>query len=81
MKESFLIFTPNPPSISAMPSSHKTSQYKKIKSDIKNILDDYKINDLANQEMKLFNFIDMTFEEMNPSHLHKIIKKFTLFKG
>ena len=76
MKESFLIFTPNPPSVSTMPSSRKTSQYKKIKSDIKKILDDYKINDLANQEMKLFNFIDMTFEEMNPSHLHKIIKKF-----
>ena len=76
MTESFLIFIPNPPSISLMPLSNKRTKFEKIKLDIKNILEDYKINDLANQEMKLFNFLDMTFEEMNPSHLHKIIKKF-----
>ena len=76
MTESFLIFTPNPPCITTMSSSNKQSQFKRIKNDIKNILEDYKNNDLANQEMKLFNFIDITFEEMNPSHLHKIIRKF-----
>ena len=76
MTESFLIFTPNPPSITTMTSSNKQSQFKRIKNEIKNILEDYKNNDLKNQEMKLFNFIDITFEEMNPSHLHKIIRKF-----
>ena len=76
MTESFLIFTPNPPCITTMSSSNKQSQFKRIKNDIKNILEDYKNNDLANQEMKLFNFIDITFEEMNPNHLHKIIRKF-----
>ena len=76
MTESFLIFTPNPPSITTMSSSNKQTQRKKIISNIKNILEDYKINDLANQEMKLFNFIDEKLEGMNPSHLHKIIKKF-----
>ena len=76
MTESFLIFIPNPPEISLMPPSNKQYQFKNIQLDIKNILEDYKKNDLANQEMKLFNFIDITFGEMNSSHLHKIIKKF-----
>ena len=38
MTESFLIFTPNPPSITTMSSSNKHTQRKKIISNIKNIL-------------------------------------------
>ena len=58
---SFLIFNPNPPSISTMPPSGKESQLKKIKNKLQSILGDYKIYDLGHQEMKLFNFIEQNF--------------------
>jgi uncharacterized protein YbgA (DUF1722 family) len=43
---------------------------------LKIILDNYKIDDLTNQEMNLFSFFDEKLEKMEKSHLHKIIKKF-----
>ena len=73
---SFLIFNPNPPSISTMPPSGKESQLKKIKNKLQSILGDYKIYDLGHQEMKLFNFIEQNFEEMPSNYLYKIVKKF-----
>ena len=76
MTESFLIFTPNPPNISNLNTAGKSSEWKTLTKNLQSILDNYKKNDLMHQEMKLFNFLDETFEEMSPSHLHKAIKKF-----
>ena len=76
MTESFLIFTSNPPNISRLNTAGKSLEWKKMTRNLQNILDNYQKNDLTHQEMKLFNFLDETFEEMTPSHLHKTIKKF-----
>ena len=76
MTESFLIFTSNPPNISRLNTAGKSMEWKKMTRNLQNILDNYQKNDLTHQEMKLFNFLDETFEEMTPSHLHKTIKKF-----
>ena len=73
---SFLIFTPNPPTITTMPPSGKESQLKKLKNRLQNILQEYKENDLGHQEMKIFNFIEQNIEEMPSSYLYKIVKKF-----
>ena len=76
MTESFLIFTPNPPSISTMTSFGKLSQWRKLSNDLQNILGNYKKNGLNHQEMRFFNFLDQTFDQMTPSYLQKTIKKF-----
>ena len=73
---SFLIFTPNPPTITTMPPSGKESQLKKIKTKLQNILKDYKECDLGHQEMRIFNFIEQNLEEMPSNDLYKIVKKF-----
>ena len=75
MTESFLIFTPDLPSITLLPRSGKLHQWNSMSKEIQNIIDNYKKNDLENQEMKFFNFIDEKLEEMSTSHLHKIVKK------
>ena len=76
MAENFLIFTPNPPSITSLPNSGKQTKWNKLENQLKIILDNYKIDDLTNQEMNLFSFFDEKLEKMEKSHLHKIIKKF-----
>ena len=75
MAESFLIYTPNPPSISTLTSSGKQSEWTKIKKNMENLLMNYKTNDYENQETELFDFIDKPFKEMSCSHFLKIIKK------
>ena len=42
MAESFIIFTPNPPSISTLTSSGKQFEWTKIKKNLEKILDEYK---------------------------------------
>ena len=78
MNESFLIFNPNPPGVNNMPKSGKNDLWKKMTYSLKVILDNYKKNDFTHQEMKLFNFLEEKekFEDMTPSHLHKVVKKF-----
>ena len=58
MAENFLIFTPNPPSITSLPNSGKQTKWNKLENQLKIILDNYKIDDLTNQEMNLFSFFD-----------------------
>ena len=75
MAESFIIFTPNPPSISTLTSSGKQFEWTKIKKYLEKILDEYKKNDYKNQEFELFDFIDKTFEEMSHNHFKGFVKK------
>ena len=75
MAESFIIFTPNPPSISTLTSSGKQFEWTKIKKNLEKILDEYKKNDYKNQEFELFDFIDKTFEEMSHNHFRGFVKK------
>ena len=42
MADSFIIFTPNPPSISKLTSSGKQSQWTKIQKNLEKILENYK---------------------------------------
>ena len=75
MAESFIIFTPNPPSISTLTSLGKQLEWTKIKKNLDKILDDYIKNDYKNQELEIFDFIGETFDEMTHSHFHKFVKK------
>ena len=75
MADSFIIFTPNPPSISTLTSSGKQSQWSKIKSNLEKLLENYKKNDYYNQELDLFEIVDKPFSEMSHNHFFKIIKK------
>ena len=74
MVDSFIIYTPNPPSISTLPSSGKQTEWKKTINNLKILLENYKKNDFNNQESELFDFIDKSFEEMNPKDFYKNIK-------
>ena len=62
MSENFLIFTPNPPSITSLPNSGKQSNWNELEKQLKIILNNYKIDDLTNQEMNLFSFFDEKLE-------------------
>ena len=76
MADSFIIYTPNPPSISTLTSSGKQSEWTKITKNLEKILEDYKKNDLANQEMLLFEiFIDKPFKEMNCPQFYRVVKR------
>jgi esterase/lipase len=76
MADSFIIYTPNPPSISTLTSSGKQSEWTKITKNLEKILEDYKKNDLANQEMLLFEiFIDKPFKEMNCLQFYKVVRR------
>ena len=75
MADSFIIYTPNPPSISTLTSSGKKGEWAKIKKNLEEILENYKKNDYEHQELKFFDIIDKTFEEMTHSHFAKIVKK------
>ena len=75
MTDRFIIFTPNPPSISILPSSGKQSEWSKIKTNLEKLLNNYKKNDYGHMEQELFDFIDKSFEEMNHSQFLKIVKK------
>ena len=76
MGDRFIIYIPNPPSISTLPSSGKNSIWLKIKNNLEKIFENYKKNECSNIELKLFDFIDKPFEEMSHSHFLKIVKKF-----
>ena len=75
MADSFIIFTPNPPSISTLTSSGKQSQWTKIQKNLEKILENYKKNDFINQELNIFDIIDKPFGNMSHNHFLKIIKK------
>ena len=75
MADSFIIFTPNPPSISTLTSSGKNSQWLFIKKNLDKLIEAYKKNDFYNQELKLCDIIDQPFSEMTRSHFLKIVKK------
>ena len=53
MTDSFLIFSPCPPSINFMTSWGKQNEWKNINSDLQKVLENYKKNDLEHQE-KIF---------------------------
>ena len=76
MADSFIIYTPNPPSISTLTSSGKQIDWTKITKNLEKILEDYKKNDLANQEMLLFEiFLDKPLKEMNCLQFYKVVKR------
>ena len=75
MADSFIIFTPNPPSISILTSSGKQSQWSKIKKNLEKILENYKKHDYYNQELDLSEVVDKPFSEMSHNHFFKMIKK------
>ena len=75
MADSFIIFTPNPPSISTLTSSGKQSHWTKIQKNLEKILENYKKNDFINQELNIFDIIDKPFGNMSHNHFLKIIKK------
>ena len=76
MADSFIIYTPNPPSISTLTSSGKQSLWLKIQKNIEKILEGYKKNDFSHQELMLCDIIDKPWESMSHNHFLKIIKKF-----
>ena len=59
MADSFIIYTPNPPSISTLTSSGKQFEWTKIKNSLENILAIYKNNDYEHQE---FHFFQVTYQ-------------------
>ncbi len=75
MTDSFLIFSPFPPSINIMTSWGKQNEWKNINSDLQKVLENYKKNDLEHQEKIFFDFLEKNLEDMTPSNLNKIIKK------
>ncbi len=58
MADSFIIYTPNPPSISTLTSSGKQSLWLKIQKNLEKILEGYKKNDFSHQELILCDIID-----------------------
>ena len=76
MGDRFIIYIPNPPSISTLTSSGKQCEWSKIKKNLEKIFENYKKNEYGNQELKLFDIIDKPFEEMSHGHFLKIVKKF-----
>ena len=76
MTESFIIYTPNPPSISTLTSSGKQSEWNKMKDNLQKIIENYKKNEYNNNiEFKYFELVDKSFEEMNHSQFYKQLKK------
>ena len=75
MDDSFIIFIPNPPSISKLTSSGKQSQWSSIKQELEKLIENYKKYDYFNQEAVLFDVIDKPFPNMSNNHFLKIIKK------
>ena len=75
MADSFIIFTPNPPSISTLTSYGKNSLWTDIKKHLDKLIKNYKINDFYNQELELCEIIDQPFSEMSHNHFLKIVKK------
>ena len=75
MADSFIIYTPNPPSISTLTSSGKQSEWTKIKNNLENLLINYKNNDCEHQEFHFLDFIDKNYEEMTHSQFSKFVKK------
>ena len=75
MAESFIIFTPNPPSISTLTSSGKQSQWKRIQDNLAKILKNYTKNEFFNQELELCDIIDKPFDKMSHNHFLKVTKK------
>ena len=77
MTESFIIYTPNPPSISTLTSSGKQSQWSSIKKGLEELLENYKKNDFGHQELELFDFIEKPLDELCNKDFFKVIKKLT----
>jgi hypothetical protein len=77
MTESFIIYTPNPPSISTLTSSGKQSQWSNIQKGLEELLDNYKKNDFGHQELELFDFIEKPLDELSNKDFFKVIKKLT----
>ena len=75
MADSFIIFTPNPPSISKLTSSGKQSQWKRIQDNLGKILKNYAKNEFFNQELEICDIIDKPFDKMNHNHFLKVTKK------
>ena len=75
MANRFLIYIPNPPSISTLTSSGTQTKWNTIKNNLAKVLENYKNNEYYLQELELFDFIDQPFNGMSNSHFHKIIKK------
>jgi len=77
MVDSFIIYTPNPPSISTLTSSGKQSQWSSIQKGLEELLENYKKNDLGHQELELFDFIEKPLDELSNKDFFKVIKKLT----
>ena len=75
MADSFIIYTPNPPSISTLTSSGKHSEWTKIKNNLEKCLTNYKNNDYEHQEFYFFDFLEKNLEEMTHSQFFKVVKK------
>ena len=75
MAESFIIFTPNPPSISTLTASGKQFQWTRIQENLEKILKNYKKNEFYNQELQLCDIIDKPFDSMSHNHFLKVVKK------
>ena len=76
MTESFIIYTPNPPSISTLTSSGKQSEWNRMKENLEKILENYKKNEYNNNiEFKCCELMDKSLEEMNHSQFYKLIKR------
>ena len=77
MADSFLIYTPNPPSISTLTSSGKQSQWSNIQKGLEELLENYKKNDFGHLELELFDFIEKPLDELSNKDFFKVIKKLT----
>ena len=77
MTDSFIIYTPNPPSISTLASSGKQTKISNLQKNLEELLENYKNNDLAHPELELFDFIDKPLEELSHRDFLKVIKKLT----
>ena len=76
MADRFIIYISNPPCLTTLTSSGKQSEWTNIKNNLEKLLDNYKKNDYANQEMQLFEiFLDTPFKEMKPNQFYKVVKK------
>ena len=77
MADSFIIYTPNPPSISTLASSGKQSKWSNIQKGLEELLENYKNNDFGHQELELFDFIEKPLDELSNKDFFKVIKKLT----
>ena len=77
MADSFIIYTPNPPSISTLVSSGKQSKWSNIQKGLEELLENYKKNDFGHLELELFDFIEKPLDELSNKDFFKVIKKLT----